>query len=73
MMAESPAFLPMAEPLPIDSQLHLGESGHYLQVSSQLIASPFNGHRDIEIRFFSSTAQANETPEHNCPAASTVP
>ncbi len=24
-----------------------------LQVSSQLIASPFNGHRDIEIRFFS--------------------
>lgn len=48
-----------------DSQLH-HESGHYLQVSSQLIASPFNGHRDIEIRFFSSTAQANETaPEHN--------
>ena len=25
-----------------------------LHVSSQLIASPFNGHRDIEIRFFSS-------------------
>lgn len=50
-----------------DSQLTLHhESGHYLQVSSQLIASPFNGHRDIEIRFFSSTAQANETgPEHN--------
>jgi hypothetical protein len=45
-----------------DLQLHLESPpppfGHYLQVSSQLIASPFNGHRDIEIRFFSSTAQA---------------
>lgn len=55
-----------------DSQLHHAvQSGqHYLQVSSQLIASPFNGHRDIEIRFFSSAAQAvtNETPEHNNPA-----
>lgn len=28
-------------------------AGPGLQVSSQLIASPFNGHRDIEIRFFS--------------------
>lgn len=47
-----------------DLQLHLESPpplGHYLQVSSQLIASPFNGHRDIEIRFFSSTGQANTT------------
>ena len=29
-------------------------SAQQLHVSSQLIASPFNGHRDIEIRFFSS-------------------
>ena len=47
-----------------DLQLHLESPppplGHYLQVSSQLIASPFNGHRDIEIRFFSSTAQATD-------------
>ena len=73
MTEPPPPFL--AEPMmPNDSQLlHHGESGHFLQVSSQLIASPFNGHRDIEIRFFSSTAQASETPEHNSPPISSVP
>lgn len=52
-----------------DLQLHLDSPppplGHYLQVSSQLIASPFNGHRDIEIRFFSSTAQATLNNNNN--------
>lgn len=33
--------------------------GNQLQVSSQLIASPFNGHRDIEIRFFSSSSSSS--------------
>lgn len=33
-----------------------------LQVSSQLIASPFNGHRDIEIRFFSQTSPSSSSP-----------
>lgn len=36
--------------------------GNQLQVSSQLIASPFNGHRDIEIRFFSAGPTSEATP-----------
>lgn len=57
---ENPNFMPDQ---PTDSLLH---SGPFLQVSSQLIASPFNGHRDIEIRFFSS---ATDALEHNSPAS----
>lgn len=44
------------------------ESSQYLNISSQLIASPFNGHRDIEIRFFSSAAQNGDTTDHNSPS-----
>lgn len=43
--------------------------GNQLQVSSQLIASPFNGHRDIEIRFFSSSSPP-PPPSSSSPSSS---
>lgn len=56
-----PPPLQTSPPPPPSSGL-IAEPAAGLQVSSQLIASPFNGHRDIEIRFFSSTSASPSVP-----------